>query len=495
TSSTMLSRAEVAKHNTKNSCWVVISGIVYDVTQLIDQHPGGANAILALAGKDATEDFDLFHSSGTIKSRPEQVIEIGPLAAGEGSPQPPPSPVASFIAADTPDSRQAPPKMSTKLPLIACRSLQDFENTSLQLLPERSRVYFNSGSETRAAFDNNRADWARLSFRPRVLRDASKLSMKERVMGVDSTLPVFIAPTASAQLGNPDGELCFTRAAARMGIPQGLSTYASKSPKEVAECFRNEPERRGGALFYQLYVPKAKRKAELMLAEAKSLGYKALLLTVDNPVLGKRDDNDQYKELVALGSADENRPYPTPPLPGEEPDVPRAIHDPTLSWDDLPWIRKAWGDGPLILKGIQCVEDAVQALRHGVDGIYISNHGGRQLDYAPSAVEVLLEIRQNAPQVFDKIDVYVDGGIMRGTDVVKAICLGAKAVGIGRGFLYALCAHGTDGVVRAIEIMSEEIQTTMRLLGVTDLSQLNSSFLNFSRFSQVKDIKTFSSKL
>ncbi|CAH0056133.1 unnamed protein product, partial [Clonostachys solani] len=495
TSSTMPSRTEVAKHNTKDSCWVVISGIVYDVTQLIDQHPGGANAILALAGKDATEDFDLFHSSSTIKSRPGQVIEIGPLAAGDGSSQPPPSPLASFLAPDTPDSRETSLKMSTKLPLVACRSLQDFENTALQLLPERSRVYFNSGSETRSAFDNNRSDWARLTFRPRVLRDASKVSMREQIMGVHSTLPIFIAPTASAQLGNPDGELCFTRAAARMGIPQGLSTYASKSPKEVAECFQNEPQRRGGALFYQLYVPKTKGNAEPMLAEAKSLGYKALLLTVDNPVLGKRDDNDQYKELAALGPDDENRPYATPPLPGEEPGVPRAIHDPTLSWDDLPWIRKAWGDRPLILKGIQCVEDAVEALRHGVDGIYISNHGGRQLDYAPSAVEVLLEIRQNAPHVFEKIDVYVDGGIMRGTDVVKAICLGAKAVGIGRGFLYALCAHGTDGVVRAIEIMSEEIQTTMRLLGVTDLSQLNPSFLNFSRFSQAKDINTFSSKL
>ncbi|KAH6972196.1 L-lactate dehydrogenase [Ilyonectria sp. MPI-CAGE-AT-0026] len=369
------------------------------------------------------------------------------------------------------------------LPLSACKSLDDLEEASRALLSPKAAVYFDSGAETLSARDRNRSDWTRIGFRPRVLRNVATASMKCRIMGSDSSMPVFIAPAAAARLGHKDGELCLASGAAQMDIPQCVCTYSSVSPGDVMEFFQSAPGRRGGALFFQLYMPKVKQDATKLIDMAKKAGFSALVVTVDSPVIGKRDDDDRFKALLDLEAGlDEERTGGQLSLPGNEAETLRGVHCSTLEWDDLPWIRECWGERPIILKGIQTVEDALEATRHGVDGIYLSNHGGRQLDYAPSPVQVLLEIRKKCPEIFYKTDVYVDGGIMRGTDVVKALCLGARAVGIGRGFLYALSAYGAEGVLKAIQILSDEIQTTMRLLGVTTISQLNSEYINLDEF-------------
>lgn len=338
------------------------------------------------------------------------------------------------------------------LPLSACKSLDDLEEASRALLSPKAAVYFNSGAETLSARDRNRSDWARIGFRPRVLRNVATASMKCRIMGSDSSMPVFIAPAAAARLGHKDGELCLASGAAQMDIPQCVCTYSSVSPGDVMEYFQNAPGRRGGALFFQLYMPKVKKDATKLIDMAKKAGFKALVVTVDSPVIGKRDDDDRFKALLNLEAGlDEERSGGQLPIPGDEAETLRGVHCSSLEWDDLPWIRKCWGERPIILKGIQTVEDALEATRHSVDGIYLSNHGGRQLDYAPSPVQVLLEIRKKCPEIFHKTEVYVDGGIMRGTDIVKALCLGARAVGIGRGFLYALSAYGAEGVLKAIQ--------------------------------------------
>lgn len=348
-----------------------------------------------------------------------------------------------------------------------------------------------------ASVKRNRRHWAAISFYPRVLRNVSAVSMRCLVMGSPSSLPIFIAPAAAAKLGHPEGELCLARGAARMAIPQCVCTYSSVSNEEIVACFNNEPLRRGGVLFFQLYVPKIKRNAERLINRARSLGFQALIITVDSPVIGKRDGDDRLKAIQE--HQDEIKAQsPGEYLPGEEEATLRGVHCSTLEWSDLDWIRKLWGPKPIILKGIQSAEDAYQATKYGVDGIYLSNHGGRQLDFAPTSVQTLLEIKVRYPQVFQKLDVYVDGGVSRGSDVVKALCLGARAVGVGRGFMYALSAYGTDGVLRAIEsessastglipilmqkeVLSDEIQTTLRLLGVTDIVQLGPSYINTSR--------------
>lgn len=300
--------------------------------------------------------------------------------------------------------------------------------------------------------ERNRYDWTRIGLRQRVLRDVSKVSMRCQIMGSSVSLPIFIAPAAVARLGHEDGEKCLARGAARMDIAQCVCTYSSVPVEEVVECFNTDPHRRGGALFFQLYIPKEKQGAERLIHKARELGFKALIVTVDSPVIGKRDGDERFKALRQYdGDPDAAQPLVCPPLPGQEAETLRGAHCSNFTWDDLPWIRKLWGSKPIILKGIQTAEDTLEATRYGVQGIYLSNHGGRQLDYAPSSIKTLLEIRRRCPEVFDKVEVYVDGGVSRGSDVVKALCLGARGVGLGRAFLSGLSAYGDEGVLKTIQ--------------------------------------------
>ncbi|CAI0651599.1 unnamed protein product [Colletotrichum noveboracense] len=210
-------------------------------------------------------------------------------------------------------------------------------------------------------------------------------------------------------------------------------------------------------MVFQLYVPKVKKDAEGLILKAKELGFDALAVTVDAPVIGKRDVDDRFKALLDYEAGVVPQDSVThPPFPGEEAETLRGHHCSSFEWN------------------------ALEATKYGVDGIYLSNHGGTQLDHAPSSVRVPRDSRLRCPEVFKSFDIYVDGGVMRGTDVVKALCLGSRAVGIGRGFMYALSAYGTEGVLKAISILSDEIQTTMRLLGVTDLKQLGESYIDLN---------------
>ncbi|KAF4912109.1 (S)-mandelate dehydrogenase [Colletotrichum fructicola] len=378
------------------------------------------------------------------------------------------SPTAEKKKSQYPDQSQgqATEGSSTVLPLSACQSLSDIAQAAALTLTPKAKAYYTSGAESHTSLLRNQSDWSLVSFRPRVLRNVSKVSMNCRIMGLQSSLPIFIAPAAAARLGHVDGEKCLTRGAARMGVPQCVSTYSSVAPKDLTECFQAETAGRGGGMVFQLYVPKVKKDAEGLILKAKELGFDALAVTVDAPVIGKRDVDDRFKALLDYEAGVVAQDSVThPPFPGEEAETLRGHHCSSFEWNDIPWIRGLWGDQPIILKGIQTWEDALEATKYGVDGIYLSNHGGRQLDHAPSSVRVLRDIRSHCPEVFKSFDIYVDGGVMRGTDVAKALCLGARAVGIGRGFMYALSAYGTEGVLKAISILSDEIQTTMRLLG------------------------------
>lgn len=328
-----------------------------------------------------------------------------------------------------------------------------------------------------------------------MLRNVARANMKRRIMGHDASLPFFIAPAAMAKLGHPDGELCLARGAAEANMVYCASTYSSVAHEELAGCL-GKTAGRAGALVFQLYVPKKKEDVVTLVDTAKALRCTALVITVDTAVVGRREEDDRYQAEI---EAEEGKPVPRTWYLGDEEGagVFRGFHCSTLDWDDIGWIKRMWGaeNGPVYIKGIQSVEDALMAARVGVDGIYLSNHGGRQLDFAPSSVRTLLEIRKFHPELFDALEIYVDGGVRRGTDVVKALCLGATGVGLGRPFLYALSAYGTDGVLRAIEreswalsaqelvtnaavVLSAEIQTTMRLMGVTDVNKLSPRYVN-----------------
>jgi L-lactate dehydrogenase (cytochrome) len=335
------------------------------------------------------------------------------------------------------------------MPLQLWQNLDDVEETASKVLSARAYTYFHSAADSLNSVLTNRLDWARISFRPRVLRNVAQVDMGRQIMGRRSALPIFIAPAALAKLAHKDGEAGIASGAAEFDIPYCVSSYSSCSLEDIISSAGQENAAK--TLIYQLYVPKTKLETEQRIRRARELGFTALVITVDTPVVGKREEDERHKaDLDYKAGVVLKR---TPKIsPGGSKPILRGAHSSTLDWDDLAWIRKTWaGAGPIILKGIQSAEDALKAYQMKVDGIYLSNHGGRQLDFAPSSIRTLLEIRKFCPDIIGKIDIYLDGGVRRGTDIVKAICLGATAVGIGRPFLYALGCYGTEGVVQTIQ--------------------------------------------
>ena len=381
----------------------------------------------------------------------------------------------------------------------ACLNLHDFELAAKKALSAHAWLYYSSVAQDGRSFVNNMEDWTRLRFRPRVMRNVKTVRTDRSILGLQSSLPFFIAPCALGRLGHHDGELCLVRGAARANIPYCPSNSTSISHKDLAQCLKEEKS--GGCLFFQLYVKRSKVETIGNIERARKLGYKALVVTVDANAVGIREDDDRRKIRETLASGQQ---YISPwkaALANPDPDaVLRAPHSSTLNWSDLSWIKDAWQNaGPLCVKGILTAEDAKIACDYGVDAVYLSNHGGRQLDAAPSGLAALMEIRLLYPEVLEKCEIFLDGGVRRGAHVIQALCLGARAVGIGRPFMYAMGAYGTDGVHKAIEsecsfillsltscksntdlfpVLSDEIHTSMRLLGVTSLDDLGAHMIH-----------------
>jgi L-lactate dehydrogenase (cytochrome) len=296
--------------------------------------------------------------------------------------------------------------------------------------------------------ENTKA-FRQILFRPRVFVDVSKCDTSTTLLGLPSTAPLFIAPAAYAKLGNPEGEVNLTKGAGIAGIVQAMSTYASNSVEEIAAARVSNKQK----LWFQLYVNKDRRTtARLLDKVVKSGAFSALFVTVDAPVIGKREADERLKASVMPVLSETSGAGSVTARTGAK-SVTKALSPfiaKDLVWEDIAWMKKLTGM-PVVVKGIMTVEDAILALKYGCEGIYLSNHGGRQLDTSPPAILTLLELRKHCPQIFTKMEVFLDGGVRRGTDVVKAFCLGCKAVGLGRTFLYANTCYGVDGVLKAIE--------------------------------------------
>jgi isopentenyl diphosphate isomerase/L-lactate dehydrogenase-like FMN-dependent dehydrogenase len=287
-----------------------------------------------------------------------------------------------------------------------------------------------------------------------------------------------------ARLAHSSGECGIAEAAGKRGIIQCVSNNASQRPEQISAA-ASQP------LWFQLYVQSDRAKSEAMLARisAAGSGYTAIVLTLDSPTPGKREADERVANTAAATSAASGRGVSS--TDGGGAGLGRALFagtTPSLTWKDLEWLR-AHTHLPIVLKGIQTHEDALlacseQYLKLGVKAIILSNHGGRALDTAPPALLTLLEIRRYAPEVLQKLEVYIDGGIRRGTDVVKALALGARAVGIGRPALFGLAGYGAKGVERVLEILEEEIATTVRLLGENRVADLGSRHVNVSRLTR-----------
>ncbi|KAI0268354.1 FMN-dependent dehydrogenase-domain-containing protein [Gloeopeniophorella convolvens] len=457
----LVSYAELQRHASRSSLWVLINGFVYDATALLASHPGGIGPLLKHAGKDATKAFLPIHAPGTLETLPPSA-RIGPID---------PATVPRVTSEPTAEEKRiAKAKAALPHPRTVL-NLLEVEELAKSVLTETAWAYYRTGGDDEITFAENRNSFSRFWFRPLVLNKVSQVSTASTILGMSSALPIFISPAALARLGHPDGEMNLVRSAGRAGILQGISNNASCSVAEVMSVKRPEQH-----LIFQLYMNKDRVAAEKLIRRLESDGFSAIMLTVDSAMPGKREMDQRTKGDWEGPAA--NGKVST----GEGKGIAHSMggyQDPDVCWDDIPWIQTLT-KLPLIIKGIQCVEDAERAFDlYKVDGIVLSNHGGRELDYAPAPMTVLYEMRQLRPDLLDNQHVFIDGGVTRGTDVLKALCLGARAVGLGRAFLYANGVWGEQGCDRVIDILREEIVLSMQLLGVTSLEQLTPARVRF----------------
>lgn len=368
-------------------------------------------------------------------------------------------------------------------------NIDDLRRLAKRRLPRAVFDFADGGAEDEQTLRANRLDFSKVVFRPRVLVDVTHRDQSTTILGQPVSSPLIIAPTGLAGMMWPRGEIAAARAATKRGIIYTLSTHAACSIEEVAEST-------SGPLWFQLYVLRDRELVKGLIARAKAAGYRALCLTVDVPLLGQRErdlrngatippkitvrnvvdvmqrvnwlrsvllgPNITFKNFVGAQSGLGSDPVALWSFVSKQ-------HDPSITWDDLAWFRSQW-QGPMAIKGIMTAEDARRAVSEGVEGIIVSNHGGRQLDSLPSGIEVLPEI---ADAVGDRAEIILDGGVRRGTDVVKALALGARACMIGRPMLYGLAAGGQAGVERAVEILQTETDRALALLGRPTLADLD----------------------
>jgi len=458
----MLHGDEVAKHNSRNSCWVVIAGKVYDVTHFLDEHPGGANVILKYGGRDATKEYEPIHVPGLLDEHLPPSCHLGPVDLAT-------MPNLDVTTKATVATSNEPP------PLHQMIGLADFERVAEQFLSEKGWAYYHSGSDDHLTKRDNKEIYSRILFRPRIFRNVTHVSTRCTLLGTECSLPLFIAPAAMALLAHPDAEAGLCAAAGKEGIVQCVSTNASL-PIERIVAAKVRPSQ---PVWFQLYVRIDRTQSEKLLARVRAAKCSALVLTLDAPWPGKREADERVKNAGALPLGNNQPSQEAKEVQG----LGKALFAGTAAdivWDDLEWLRRHW-DGPILLKGIHTVEDAALAVKYGVQGIIVSNHGGRALDTSSSSLMSLLEIRKYAPWVFDRIEVYIDGGITRGTHILKALCLGAKAVGLGRAFLYGLTKYGEAGARRVVQILRDELEGDMRILGVTSLDELGPKYLNLKQ--------------
>ncbi|KEY66529.1 hypothetical protein S7711_08033 [Stachybotrys chartarum IBT 7711] len=389
---------------------------------------------------------------------------------------------SSLLAPAAPKERSTVPlpPQGGKPPLASLHSTHDFQLVASRTFAPKTWAFVSSAATDLLTKSRNAAAYAAISLRPRVLRDVARVDTAAVLLGRHALrAPIFCSPTAMAGLVHPQAEKDVGRACKAAGIAQCVSTSAYVPLPDIIAAVQDHPVStpHDVPFFQQLYVNKDRDKSRTLLQNAHRAGIKGVFLTVDAPIPGKREADERIASDDSLGSPISGAKAANDSKGGAIGRTMGSYIDASVSWTDIPWLRSCVPGLPIVLKGIQTSEDALLALDAGVDAIFISNHGGRSLDTSPATILVLLEIRRNCPQVFQRMDVYVDGGITRGTDIFKALCLGAKAVGIGRGVLYAL-NYGHEGVAKYIEILRDELETTMKMCGVTSLDQLHPGYLN-----------------
>lgn len=355
--------------------------------------------------------------------------------------------------------------------------MPDFQNLDQLESLARSRLepmafdYVVGGSESEAALRENRAAFERYRFRPRVLHDVSRVSLETTILATKIRMPVLLAPTGFHKLAHPEGEVATARGAADAGTIFCASTIANCSIEEIAAGAV-------GPKWFQLYVFRDRELTEGLVRRAKNAGYSALVFTVDVPALGRRERDIRNAWHLPAGIGMGNFDVGELSRRGAQGSSLAAFiasqFDASLTWESIRWLKKVSGL-PVMVKGVLTGEDAALAVKHGADGVIVSNHGGRQLDYSIAPLDALPEV---VAAVKGRCEVLMDGGVRRGTDVLKALCLGARAVLIGRPAIWGLALGGREGVRAVMEHLRTEIETSLKILGATKLQELAPDYLS-----------------
>ena len=393
-------------------------------------------------------------------------------------------------------------KNSAQRRLNKAANIDDLRTISKRRLPSGVFDYMDGAAEDERTLKQNISSFENYHFKPRVLRDVSDVDSSTRILGNSVPLPLIFSPTGFTRIAHPDGELAVSRSATNMGIPFALSTLATRSIEEVGQATKaivgessHKPRN-----WFQVYVWKDRALLKDLLLRAQDSEFEAIVITVDTAVLGRRErdirrgftlppklglgtvldgiihpawtwgflTNDPIRFANVVGKSDEDGSTAITLA-----DHVNAQFDQSLSWKDIEWFRENW-EGKIVLKGIQTVADAQIAIEHEIDAIALSNHGGRQLDDAPSPLDLVQPV---ANAIGSQAEIYCDGGIRRGSDIVKAICLGANACMVGRPFLYGLGTAGEKGVDWVLEFFKDGMHRTMSLLGAKTFNDLTPELL------------------
>ena len=387
--------------------------------------------------------------------------------------------------------------MTRSLGLSGVLNIEDLRRMARRRLPRAVFDYIDGGADAEITLRQNCHVFDLVTFRPRCAVATPDSDLRTTVLGATLNLPFLLAPVGSTRLFYPRGEAVAAREAGKAGTAYVLSTFSGTSLEEVKAAA-------SGPTWYQLYIAGGREVALAGIARARKAGYSVLVVTIDTPVSGfrERDVRNGVKELASRRPFEMlpflpqilSRPrwvagfladgglmnFPNVVIPGKGPmlyaDVGVALAQSMATWSDLKWIREAW-NGPIVIKGVLTGDDARRAADEGAVAVVVSNHGGRQLDTVSPALRALPEV---VAAVGSRVEVLMDGGIRRGSDVVKAICFGARAVLIGRAYAYALGAAGGPGVARAIEILRTDVVRTLKLLGCASIKELDRSYVEWS---------------
>lgn len=456
---------QLSKHNSENDLWTVINGQVWDVTSFAPTHPGGLSIILEYAGQDSSRAYNEVHGPSLVSKTLSPSALKGQLDE---------STVTEEWKSKQVANKEHTPKPSSKPDLSQILNATDFESAAEKSLSLKTWAFQSGAANDNLTHAANLNFFKRIFFRPRVMVGVANPNTSARILGRTYNVPIFSSPAALAKLAHPDGELAMYRAAQSRGTTIIACNNASFSFPEIRGAVSDQKY----PLFYQLYVNKDRKASEKLVKEVSALKPEAIMITADLPVVGKREADERvqleagYQTASHLAVQNVKKDKKGSGLARST----GGFIDPSLNWKDIAWM-KSLTDVPIFVKGIQSAADAKLALKHGCAGIYISNHGGRAADTAQPSILTLLEIQATCPEVLSQMEVFIDGGVRRGSDILKAICLGATGVCLGRPFLYAV-GYGEGGVGHLIDILKDELETAMQQIGITSLQQAHPGLIN-----------------